>query len=384
MITLKEKLTIGHIANFFGTRLGSMSYKKILQSYGLENIPEGNKTVRLAQTLMLIYEKESAEMLNFLNMVTRKHRLGAKELAELDSYLKPLGFRIEGESVTTIPPEDDFITFFAQSLESPKPVAGPQGETDGAIITLCEKISSLTSEFTLVDYGCGEGRLIYGLISLDQKLLSMMTYIGVDKDTECLKKTRMNITNTGFDKRVKEYRLMEPDGFFKMSQTVDFILMINVLHEIHLRSLLQVLMELERKLKNEGHLVIHEMRELTEGELGFVAWRSEDLTKLFEKTSFKLYLHPYRTKRGIPLINADLVKTKDEDTDPLTFEHNCLNAFQSKIEWIDQELDKIRKEGEKSKRYAFLLVLKDNVESQLKDFNHWTETRGAPRCVPFI
>lgn len=373
MTPLKERLVVGHIAHFFGIRAGTMSFKKILQSYGLENIPEGSKTIQLAQTLMLIYEKENTEMPNFLNMLIRRHTLDTKELAELNSYLPPLGFQIEDKRVTTIPPEDAFITFLVQSLRSPKPVAGPQGERDGAIITLCEKISSLTSEFTLVDYGCGVGRLIYGLISLDQKLLSMMTYMGVDKDTECLKKTGEAITNTGFDKKVKECKLMEPDGFFKMSQTVDFIFMINVLHEIHLLSLLPVLIELERRLKKEGHLVIHEMRELTEGELGFVAWGSEDLIKLFQNTSFKPYLHTYKTKRGIPLINADFVRIKDENTDRRIFEYNCLDAFKFKTKWIDQEFDKMRKKVEKSKRYAFLLVFKENVESQLKAF--------APRAL---
>jgi SAM-dependent methyltransferase len=374
MVTLKEKLAIGHIADFFGTRLGSMRYKKILQSYGLKNIPEGNKTVQLAHTLRLIYQKENTEIPSFLNMLIRKHKLGTKELAELGSYLTPLGLKIEGKSVTAIPSEDDFMTFLAQSLRNPKPVIGAQGERDPAIVTLCEKISSLISEFTLVDYGCGEGRLIYGLISLDQKLLSMMTYIGVDRNVECLKKTRRNISSTGFNKMVKECKLMEPDYFFKMSQAVDFIFMINVLHEIHLHSLIPILIELERKLKKDGHLVIHEMRELTEGELGFVAWQSEDFVRLFENTSFKPYLHPYRTKRGIPLINADLVKVKDESTEPRVFENNCLDAFNSKIEWVDKELDGIRKEGEKSKRYAFLLVLKDNVESQLKIFHERART----------
>jgi len=373
--TLKEKMSIGNISNFFGIRSGSMSFDRILESYGLESIPEGNKTERLSNTLWYLYQENRSGLIPFLNMLILRHRLKTEDFEELNSYVIPLGFQIENCKIIEIPVEEDFFSFFVESLKHPESRPAAEGIGDGAIITLSEKIMGMESDFALVDYGCGDGRLIYGLNCLDEKILSHLTYIGVDKNTECLEKIRETIKNSGFDKKIKSHEIMTPEQFFeaKRKQEIGFVFLINVLHEIPLSDLPDVLYGIERKLKVEGNIIIHEMRELVEGEQGFVSWEEEDFLEVFKDTTLRVHLHPYETKRGIRLINAHLTKVTEE---PLgigygesyaLFYYNCRHMHEEKLKRVTQQLEAIKKKGSKPRKYAYLLVLKDNLETQIRD-----------------
>lgn len=366
--TLKEKMCIGHISNFLGSRSGSMSFDRLLKTYGLEDIPEGNKTERLGYTLRYLYQENRKEFLNFLNMLISRHRLDRKDLEEMSSYLIPLGFQVIDRRVKEIPIEEDFFKFFEESLKHPESKRAEEGSRDGAIITLSEKIIGMMSPFVLVDYGCGEGRLITGLMLLDERVLSLLTYIGVDKNTKYLEKIEENIRILEFNKKVKNYKLMTPQEFFALEVKADFVFLINVLHEIPLIDLPHTLYQLESKLRKGGHLVVNEMRELTKGELGFVSWESKDFLEVFGGTSLQPRLHPYETRRGIPLVNVDLVKVGKEASEA-TLVDNCFKMLDLKLERIDRELKKIKNEGTRSTKYAYLLVLKDNIETQKKDYD---------------
>jgi hypothetical protein len=373
--TLKEKMAIGNISNFFGIRSGSMSFDKLLKSYGLENIPEGNKTERLSNTLWYLYQENRTGLISFLNMLILRHRLDNGDFEELNSYLIHLGFQIDNRKIIEIPVEEDFFSFFVESLKHPESQPAAEGIGDGAIITLSEKIMSMESDFVLVDYGCGEGRLVYGLNCLDGRVLSHLTYIGVDKNTECLEKISKTIKNLDFDKKIKNYELMTPKQFFgeeEKGRETDFVFMINVLHEIPLSDLPGILHRIERKSKVGGNMVIHEMRELVKGELGFVSWEEEDFLEVFKDTTFRVHLHPYETKRSIPLINAHLTKVMEEpkgigirDSHALLY-YNCTHMYEKKLERVNQQLEAIKKKGNKPRKYAYLLVLKDNLETQIR------------------
>lgn len=367
MSDLKARMAIGNIASFLGTRSGSLHWKKILSSYGFPEPDTHNKTEGLAQAIRMIYGEDRNELLKFLNGLLKYHRLDTEDRKELNSYLVSLGFQLEGNKIVEIPVEEDFFKFFMESLEHPRSRPAVEGARDGAIITLCEKINGMTSDYTLVDYGCGEGRLVYGLNLIDEKVLSKMSYIGIDKNPDYLESIEKAIKKLGFDEKVKSYNLLSPKQLFERDQLVDFIFLINVLHEIPLIDLAITLKELEWKLRKAGHVLIHEMREFPEGEMGFVSWEPDDFVEAFKETSLKPHIHQYETKSGIPLINVDVVKMTKKKTDYLRFASNLVRAYDKKVKKIDLQLRDIKKSGVKSKKYASLLVLRDNIETQLDE-----------------
>jgi 2-polyprenyl-3-methyl-5-hydroxy-6-metoxy-1,4-benzoquinol methylase len=264
-------------------------------------------------------------------------------------------------------PDVDFFEFFGQSLKPSESRPAIEGIGDGAIITLAEKIQGMNADFNLVDYGCGEGRLIYGLTRIDDRVLSHMTYIGVDRNQRYLERAGKIIQDTEFNKKVKKYHLVNPEKFDSMSN-LDFIFLVNVLHEIHLLDLPQVLHNFEKNLNKGGIMVVHEMRELVEGELDFVSWDEIDFREVFKDTSFDISVHPYETRQGIPLINVHLTRRSELVTRLEALVDNCFDMFRGKLQRTNKELQEIKLKGKRSKRYAYLLVLKDNIEAQIRDY----------------
>lgn len=360
-------MAIGQVSIFFGHKAGSLSFDRLLTTFGLEEMPTGNKTERLAYTLRYLLENKRQQVPDFINMLISQHKLGEEDLGELNSYLVQIGLMVHGKQVKKPPLERDFFKIFEESLRHPEPKPPEGGATDGAIITLSEKLMGTTSAFVLVDYGCGQGRLVSGLELLDPKVLSFMTYIGIDKNPEYLTKIRSVISSSGFDRKIQRFELLTPEQFFVSNQRADFVFMINVLHEIALTDLPHVLSQLEKSLREGGHLIIHEMQELAEGELGFVSWKSEDFLEVFKDTNLQIQLHPYKTRTAVSLINVHLTRIGKEAPE-LFFVDNCFDMFRRKLIRIDQDIGETKKNNKASIEYAYLLILKDNMETQIRDY----------------
>jgi SAM-dependent methyltransferase len=289
--------------------------------------------------------------------------------------------------------DKEIIKFLKDSLVPPKPMEGRHGESDGEIITFSDRIMGMTTDFTLVDYGCGKGRLLYGLSNLDTKLLKHLTYIGIDNRATCRKSTSKSVKELGFRQKVKKIKIMKPEEFALSEEKADFIFMINVLHEIHLLDVPSVIESLHQKLKTPGLLVIHEMEELIHGEKGFVSWSGNDLKELFDDETFDIQIYRYHTKSGARLVNAYLGKKVDKQLDePLD---RCYDLYNFKLTKVNNELAEIKKSGKSSKnsqRYLLRLILKDNLESQLRDYEiqrlwqrvnaDWFENDWM--CLPFF
>jgi hypothetical protein len=83
--------------------------------------------------------------------------------------------------------------------------------------------------------------------------------------------------------------------------TADYVIMINVLHEIPLLQLGNVLGEGISLLKKPGLLIIHDIEHLVHGERSFVPWSGEEVRTLVAQGGADVKLRKHRTKSGIPI-----------------------------------------------------------------------------------
>jgi hypothetical protein len=306
-----------------------------------------------------------------------------REILDSARYVSPLGYETKDSHITLHAAEDDFFSFFEQCLKTPKAKVAEEGRYDPAIVGLAEKINGMNKNFVLVDYGCGQGRLIDGLVYIDKKVLALMTYIGVDKDPKCLEASNDAITKSSLKELANSVSLMLQEEFFHTNVKTDYIFAINVLHEIPLIELPTVLHKIESKLRIGGHFVVHEMRELVEGERGFVTWDENDFTTAFKGTSLVPHCHSYETKRDhVPLISVDLIKEEERQVRLVDYVDNCMEMYHSKKHRIGEQLKEIEQNSTatyKSKRFAFLNVLYNNVDRQVRDYEENEKAQRAQK-----
>lgn len=109
-ITVKESMILGSIANFFGVRFGNYNIGRILSSLGLLDVPEGNKTERIAHVLRLFYKSDPDMFAQFLNVLLKNHRLNENDLSELRSFINKLGFELQEDHVISLVTKEEIYT----------------------------------------------------------------------------------------------------------------------------------------------------------------------------------------------------------------------------------------------------------------------------------
>ena len=365
-----QDISIGKIANFFGTRMGSMSLDRIITSYRLdEEIPQGNKTERCSHCLEYFYsiDDEKIGFIGFFNTLLDRHQLTQNNIDELNSMLDVLGFEIIDGKLGFIEDEDEFSRFIRECMVPSQALPGDSGKGDGAMITIIDRLGGTINETVVVDFGCGNGRLLYELETLDSEALELITYVAVDIDQDCLDETERNLISLGLDSKLSSFYSYTTDDFFESDILADYVFMANVLHEIPLISLNSTILGIESRLKDKSVLLIHELQEIVEGELRFISWDPPDFQSFFKNTSLRCVLHPYSSRSGIKFVNATCVKIKTDPTDDILYNDNMIQMLRRKVERINSELREIYDQGVRNRRFAYLLVLKYNIEIQISE-----------------
>jgi len=282
----------------------------------------------------------------------------------------------------------DFYEAFADYLRSPSARKGEEGKYDPAIVELVEKLNGMDREFVLVDYGCGRGRLIDGLVLLDRKALAGITYIGVDKDKSYLQEAKNEASITGLSENSKACFFMLPSEFLAHEVKVDYLFSINAFHEIPLIELPTLLKAIEDKTVQGGHIVIHEMKEPAR-ETGFVSWNETDFDTVFRDTSFCMHYHAYETKRDhIPLFTVDALKKSDKKTRLVNYVDNLIRVYYDKKRGIDRKIGEIEKISARAnptmfsvQRFVYYKVLYHNIDRQISDYEE-NESRIVSTYYP--
>jgi len=91
---IKESLTIGAIANFFGRRQGITNIHSLLTSLGLQHAPDGNKSSRISYVLKELFQSDKEDFTLFLNTLIEHHTLEREDIFELNQLLPILGYSI--------------------------------------------------------------------------------------------------------------------------------------------------------------------------------------------------------------------------------------------------------------------------------------------------
>ncbi len=150
----------------------------------------------------------------------------------------------------------------------------------------------------VVDYGAGKGRFLEELsISGKNNISKLIKYYAYDKFD----------TDASICKNVMQQCGSQPNNYFndineltnKVKDTVDYVLLINVLHEIPPSEWIGLFKIIYDLLKDSGKLIIVEREEITIGESpydeGFLMMTEGGSKKLFGDNSVNLSRHPKKS-----------------------------------------------------------------------------------------
>ena len=157
--------------------------------------------------------------------------------------------------------EPDFFDFIRQCLTEREVVlSAEKGKGDVQIEQAIGFLLTETSPYKLVDYGCGRGRLLEGLRTLDDTSKKQISYVGVDLEYPYEAETFSKSTGISSE-------FYTVGDFENISIKAKYIFLINVLHEIPYCQLPKRLYNIFRSLESGGWILIHDMLQLDEGEI---------------------------------------------------------------------------------------------------------------------
>lgn len=187
--------------------------------------------------------------------------------------------------MSSIDSENRLINFLKETLQDSPPIASIDLYYDSQTQFILNELKQLQGPISLLDYGCGNMRLLNGIINCKDKL-PIIEYIGTDISHP------INLNPDSKFVNVENIRVEYTNKF-------DFVVLMNVLHEVSIHNISIIFEDIRRCLKPTGKLFLVDMSVLPEGEplaLPFYTWEFKFLFKEFEDKS-------YISKSGIPVIS---------------------------------------------------------------------------------
>jgi 2-polyprenyl-3-methyl-5-hydroxy-6-metoxy-1,4-benzoquinol methylase len=252
--------------------------------------------------------------------------------------------------------------FYAECLRTEVSMEGNTGIGDLQINSLLGLFLRHEGELTIVDYGCGKGRLASEIATLDSSLLSRTTYVAIDFNTS---KAKLTAIDFKLDTRCKELIFLTYDQAREINKIGDFVIMINVLHEVNLREISSVLSKALELIKPGGYLIIHDMEHISAGEPSFVPWKGEETVKLLHGIDADIGLRKHQSRKGIPLYTVHAHMHSG-----YLFKGDCLLKRAIEIyhfkeqQFLKKRLELI-KSPSNSRLYAYYSVAIANIREQL-------------------
>ena len=254
-----------------------------------------------------------------------------------------------------------------------KPCGEPaeKGLQDSYIGGFIDRLKSIEKSTTIVDYGCGQGKLFCALTSLPVKALNNISLIGVDEKTRCRYTSRLTAEKYGLFKLLKqEPKILKPKDFNALDIKLDYVFLMHALHEIKLLDLVEIIYSISIKLKKDGRIFILDQRELIEKERSYVLWDDEkDFETLFLDSGLKVYQRFFNTGSDKKLSSIEVKKVKGNYFSKEKVGINCLKVYENKKINVSGLLD--RKEVSDDK-YQELSNLYSNISRQLDEYYNFT------------
>ena len=239
--------------------------------------------------------------------------------------------------------------FAAQCCESPQAVSASVGRKDPSIDL---PSSAIDNGCTVLDYGAGKCRFIEYLLyneKENQTLNKIKEYYAFDKYDDD-KEICQQIMKNAFVVRDSEYCV--DNHYFNdfkacrkaLKGKVDYILMVNVLHEIDVNEWIETFSGIKDLLKSDGKLIIVEREELTVGETpyvnGYVMLTKEGVKVLFDSPQVDNYKDGQKER---PIVRYIIKKSAIKKLQPEKVQ-SCLLKMQEEAKEKIQEIHKTYRE----------------------------------------
>lgn len=187
------------------------------------------------------------------------------------------------------------LRFFKETLNKIPPVAPAELFYDSQCKRIIAELKTFQNPIKLLDYGCGNLRLLNGILNSNETLPNI-EYTGTDVQPP-ERSARRILSKPNEFKKLKNVRELKENSF-------DVIILMNVIHEIAIHDIALIFEDIRRLLSPDGKLFLVDMSILPEGEplaLPFFSWEFEDLFESYEDKS-------YVSKTGIPVIFLEIHK----------------------------------------------------------------------------
>lgn len=215
---------------------------------------------------------------------------------------------------------------------------------------------------SILDYGCGEGRLVDFFSQTDSAIAKKINYVGYDLNPSNLTALRKKYCQHPF--RSCEFNQQPRENFF------DRILCCNVIHEIPFFSeLSKASKKWKEHLGENGQLIIIENSELRIGEINFLLFDEQELQILFGDGE------GFRSKNDDRIFcvawDKNALRVPEEVTyrKAITMAKN--RAYKNLNEITDEKKNGLSGDGmaRASRRYGFYLALYANAAMRETQFS---------------
>lgn len=272
--------------------------------------------------------------------------------------------------------DESFYAIFTGCIKNPSPLPSETGKGDIQINSVIGAIGIEKDKFKILDVGCGEGRFICELNTLDNKTLENMTYIGLDIYDENLKKAETYAKKVGFAKKIDSIEFHNQQSYKIEELAFKYIFVINVLHEIQLKDLTGFINLLTKGVTTGGYIILHDMIKLPKAEKIFLTWDEEDLKAVFKDDKFDIRIRRHKSRKGIPLFTAIISNKSAYSVEEIAA--NCRIMYKSKKEKTLRNIEKLKAEKTTRKLKGpeikdciidlmWLYALNANIDIQIKE-----------------
>ena len=155
------------------------------------------------------------------------------------------------------------------------------GTKDISLIKLSEQLD-LSRPSILLDYACGQGRLLAALLSSRSPTeLKNLRYIGVDSNPEALRKAH-HFFNTNLKLTGSCAAFLTPEQLFSSYVLLDQIVLVFTVHELEPSNLHKILGGLWRMLRRGGSLYIQDTSSPIHEEIEFIGFTPNQISSIFQ------------------------------------------------------------------------------------------------------
>jgi SAM-dependent methyltransferase len=188
------------------------------------------------------------------------------------------------------------LQFYRECLQPSAPVANVDLIRDSQTRGVLEEIFKGNSPVDILDYGCGELRLLNALLS--NHSAQRWTYHGADIEDPSSKYAALVDRLRAVENLQERWTVGTLADASRMHERFDAVVLMNVVHELPIVDLASIIENLRHVLRPNGHLLLVDTVYLPEGEPRFVPFYPWEIEVLFPDGMDRSYV----SRSGVPII----------------------------------------------------------------------------------